>query len=280
MKYILAISGGVDSVVLLDMWSKQHASEHVIVCHFDHGIREESGDDAWFVRALAARYGLEYYEGNAKLGGRASEEAARTARYEFLYRLAEKYQATIVTAHHLDDLVETVAINLHRGTGWRGLAVLNRQGIARPLLNMTKRELYEYALTHHLEWVEDRTNHNRRYLRNQIRLLTYNLSAEIKQKLHHLRDEQVRIAHEIEAETAAGSRLNAQTRHRYIMSDTMVARELLRAYLVSMNLPTLTTPRADRLLLAIKTARTGSKIDAGQGIIVKFSSREFVAKML
>ncbi|HEX6258362.1 MAG TPA: tRNA lysidine(34) synthetase TilS, partial [Candidatus Saccharimonadales bacterium] len=121
--YVVAVSGGVDSIVLLDMLAGQAGLE-LIVAHFDHGIRQDSTEDAEFVRAAAQRYSLPFELGQATLGPGASEEAARTARYSFLRSIAKKYQARIVTAHHADDVIETIAINVARGTGWRGLVSL------------------------------------------------------------------------------------------------------------------------------------------------------------
>ena len=97
MNYIVAVSGGVDSVVLLDMLSKtQHK---LIVAHVDHGIRgEESTADARFVAALARRYQLPFVSTELHLGAHASEETAREKRYEFLFGEAEKYRAVVVTA--------------------------------------------------------------------------------------------------------------------------------------------------------------------------------------
>ena len=114
MNYIVAVSGGVDSVVLLDMLSKtQHK---LIVAHVDHGIRgKESAADARFVAALARRYQLPFVSTELHLGAHASEETAREKRYEFLFGEAEKYRAVVVTAHHRDDIIETFLLNLFHG---------------------------------------------------------------------------------------------------------------------------------------------------------------------
>src|SRR5690606_26701133 len=106
MKYIVAVSGGVDSVVLLDMLSKKTEHE-LIVAHFDHGIRPDSHEDAAFVQKLAQRYGHTFEMKREELGAYASEATARERRYAFLGALAKKHQAAVMTAHHLDDLVET-----------------------------------------------------------------------------------------------------------------------------------------------------------------------------
>ena len=92
MAYLVAVSGGVDSVVLLDVMAAQ-AAEPLIVAHVDHGIRgEASAADARFVAALAAHYGLPFVSTQLKLGPNASEAAAREARYDFLLDAAAQYQ--------------------------------------------------------------------------------------------------------------------------------------------------------------------------------------------
>lgn len=272
MNYIVAVSGGVDSVVLLDKLSK--TADRLIVAHFDHGIREGSSDDAAFVGALAEVYGTTFELGTATLGPDASEELARNHRYDFLYDVAARHDARIVTAHHLDDMVESIAINLTRGTGWRGLAVMNRQDIERPLLSMTKGDIYEYALQNKLEWVEDETNLTNAYLRNRVRQHTMGLSNDIKQRLAELRDQQVVLSKEIQAEARG---LVSSSRHVITMIDEDAAVELLREQLRKYGLG-LPRPNLLRLLLAIKTARPGTVYQGGQGVEVSFTRRDFIVK--
>ena len=88
-KYIVAVSGGVDSVVLLDLLSK--TDSELVVAHFNHGIRNNSGEDADFVKQLAKKYKLDYEEEKANLGPNASEEIARKARYDFLNKITRKH---------------------------------------------------------------------------------------------------------------------------------------------------------------------------------------------
>ena len=144
MQYILAVSGGVDSVVLLDMVARRRPGP-LLVAHFDHGIRPTSAEDAKFVGQLAAQYQLPYISQREALGRSASEATARYHRYAFLHQLAAQYGGTLMTAHHLDDVVETIALNLQRGTRWRGLAGLSDPRISRPLIGRTKQQLYTYA---------------------------------------------------------------------------------------------------------------------------------------
>jgi tRNA(Ile)-lysidine synthetase-like protein len=271
MKYILAVSGGVDSVVLLDMLARKKEHE-VIVAHFDHGIREESAVDARFVKALALRYGVTFESKREELGSNSSEAMARERRYNFLREVASKYSATIATAHHQDDLIETIVINLIRGTGWRGLAVLNDKTIKRPLLHYTKHNIYEYALKNNLEWVEDETNHSNVYLRNRVRPRAARLNLSIRQRLVELWRQQQQLATTIDE---LATRLPMVSRYFMTMIDDAVAIELLRAELGQKGL-SLTRPQRQRLLYAIKTAKPGDQFEAGQGVTVNFTLREYV----
>ena len=167
MRYVLAISGGVDSVVLLDVMSR--TEKDIVVAHFDHGIRQDSAADARFVEALAAKYRAQYIGQREELGADASEEQARERRYAFLNDIAADFGGTVATAHHQDDIVETVALNLRRGARWRGLAGMSDSRILRPLSSWTKQQVYEYAAKHRLEWCEDETNSSEKYTRNILR---------------------------------------------------------------------------------------------------------------
>ena len=203
MKYILAISGGVDSVVLLHMIARRRIltdavfPDDFVVAHFDHGVRgADSTHDAEFVRDLAASYGVEFVLGRAKLSPNCSEELARKKRYEFLY--SNDNEDVLVTAHHADDLLETILINLIRGTGWRGLAPMQNVRVVRPLLYMTKVEIVQYAIDNGLEWVEDITNFSPNYFRNRLRDLTYKMSPETRTEMMNLYRKQRILREEIE----------------------------------------------------------------------------------
>lgn len=181
-QYIIAVSGGVDSVVLLDALSG-HAGLDLIVAHFDHGIRPDSYKDAAFVERLAKDYGLAYEWERRELGPDASEATARKVRYDFLHRMNDHYGADgIITAHHQDDLIETAVLNVLRGTKRRGLVSLQSgNGIERPLLNVSKDQILNYAKKNHLEWREDSTNTDTKYKRNSIRQkLKKSLTPELR----------------------------------------------------------------------------------------------------
>lgn len=280
-KYILAVSGGVDSVVMLDMAWRQHAPQQLIVAHFDHGIRANSALDARFVAGLAEKYGCVFRAQRAELGAGASEDKARRARYDFLFSLAREYGAEIWLAQHRDDVVESVAINLARGTGWRGLAVMSREGLKRPIIALTKREIYAYACQNRLEWVEDETNEKDYYLRNRLRRKIFeNISGEVRAKIAQLRGEQVRLKRTIFAEGASLLPDSRQARYFLAQISPMVAEELLRIIIEQQTGVLITRPQAARALIAIKTLPVGARCDVTEGIYLLMTQKGFEIRQI
>lgn len=271
MNYLVAVSGGVDSVVLLDMMHRVAPSQ-IVVAHFDHGIREDSAEDEKFVKTLAAQYDVPYVSKREVLGKSASEQLARARRYAFLKEQAKKHNAKIVTGHHLDDLVESVAINLHRGTGWRGVAVFGANDVSRPLVHMPKIDVIKYAKQRGLQWREDSTNASTKYLRNQLRTRTKELTVEQKRQIHALQATQKHLKEEIFKEAVALIGVGPEySRYLFVHMPIAVAIECLR-YVTRHRL---TRPQLERMLHVIKTASPNSKFEAGMGITVHFSTRYF-----
>lgn len=266
MKCVVAVSGGVDSVVLLDMLVVE-GKHDLAVAHFDHGIREDSADDAQFVAALAKKYGLPFETKREELGKTASEELARERRYAFLRAVAKKHQATIATAHHMNDVAETIAINILRGTGWRGVAVL-ASDIYRPLLAMTKKEIVAYAQKKNIMWHEDSTNASDTYLRNRLRVKLTDEDTVLQ--LAALRARQVELKNAIDRE--AREQLDAlggeYSRYFFTHIADAVAVELLRCLAVNTFGHSLPRPQLERALLAIKTARHGAVFPFGSAQLV------------
>lgn len=181
MPNTIAVSGGVDSVALLDFLVRQNSGAGAfVVAHFNHGTRPSADTDAAFVRQLAQHYGLPFVEQKVALGADASEATARTARYAFLNSVAKGDK--VYTAHHLDDLIETIAINLLRGTGWRGLTPFWRSNTVQPFLQLgwTRQDILRYAAKHQLTWRQDPTNVEMNYLRNRLRPQTQDLPRSVK----------------------------------------------------------------------------------------------------
>jgi tRNA(Ile)-lysidine synthetase-like protein len=268
--YIIAVSGGVDSVVLLDMLYK-HKIGPIVVAHVDHGMRGESKEDARFVRTLADSYGYKYELKELALGKEASENTARQARYEFFRALQKVYHGPIVTAHHADDVIETVVLHMQRGTGWRGLAVFGATDVYRPLTNFFKTELIDYAKIHELGWREDRTNAEPTYARNRIRPHVANLPVSTKLELLALWRTQKELAKNIDAEV---DRFITYRRYFYIMASPDVAREVMRATLLKEGISR-TRPQIDAAVQACKTAKSGAKHSLGRRVSMVFDVRDF-----
>lgn len=181
---ILGVSGGADSLCLLDLMVKTGLP--LVVAHFDHQLRAESGADAEKVKTLAQKYGLKFCLGNGKVSEYAQinklsiEEAARYCRYRFLFDIAGENQAeAVAVAHTADDQVETVLMHLMRGTGLSGLKGMTSRSILpewnaripliRPLLDIWKEEIQAYCLSNQLEPLIDQTNQDVTYFRNRLR---------------------------------------------------------------------------------------------------------------
>jgi len=268
-------------VVLLDMVAKGQLLEpgELVVAHFDHGIRGGSARDAEFVQKLATKYGLEFRLGQGHLGPEASEDLARRKRYEFLKACYpdpspnlvrdQNGESFIVTAHHQDDLLETIAMNLIRGSGWRGLAPFASADIMRPLLGLTKAEIVNYAIENNLNWVEDETNYSAKYFRNRVRNLTARLTAAQRQRLLELNQEQIKLRGEIEnllesSLTANAKQSSAESDNSYKIKEltklpTNVAIEILRQITGAK----LTTPQLKRLLKNLGNAKSGDIFQPG-----------------
>ncbi len=182
---LIGVSGGRDSVALL------HALVHagwreLTICHLDHGLREESAEDARFVTELAARFNLPIALTREDVGARAKtsrqsiETAAREARYEFFARIAqERHTSRLFLAHHADDQAETFLMRLLRGSGVAGLRGMHpetmrtingvRLQIVRPLLSVWRSEIDQYIAEHDLPFREDTSNTDIRHTRNRLR---------------------------------------------------------------------------------------------------------------
>lgn len=279
MRCIVAVSGGIDSVVLLDTLVRAGGHE-LIVAHFDHGIRDDSAADSRFVRELAKKYGLPFVAIREELGAQASEELARDRRYNFLRHVARECNGIIVTAHHGDDVVETITINHLRGTGWRGLAVLNAPDIFRPLLARTKQDIRDYALAHRLEWVEDSTNASTDYLRNRLRRkISTAISETDHQAIRDLRQRQVALKKEIDKESEAFiSATNEYSRYFFTHLESELAIELLRRAIATVSGTNPTRPQAERALIAIKTARANTQYEVGSKVRLRFTTRTFIVE--
>jgi len=293
-KYVLAVSGGVDSMTLLDLLAKQAKSQkpkakssdiqlsanglQLVVAHFNHGIRPDSAEDEKLVAETALKYKLPLEVGHGKLGAGASEETARAARYKFFESVAKKHKAKgVITAHHQDDLIETAFINILRGTGRAGLSSIRSSKIYRPLLHVPKKEILAYAKKNKIQWRDDSTNGDTRYLRNYIRIhimpcLTNEKKAEIVNNL----DKVAKVNKLIDEEIATLSHIyleNRLDRRAYTMLPTQVGEELLMNWLRRNGLGQFDRRTIKRLGVAIKTGQPGSEHDIISGRKLKLTGR-------
>lgn len=196
---IVAVSGGADSLCLLHLLLDSGIK--LIPAHLDHQIRKVSADQAAQVHALLLTWGLDCEMGKVDIPDVARkdklsiEEAARNCRYEFLFDLARKQKAqAILTAHHLDDQVETVLMHFLRGSGLNGLTGMSQNDflphfskeipVWRPLLPFGKEEIQDYCQRNGIQPIEDESNQDRRYYRNKLRL---DLIPEIEKVQPHFR---------------------------------------------------------------------------------------------
>jgi tRNA(Ile)-lysidine synthase len=183
---VVALSGGADSVALLDalVSLRKRRGFELVAAHLDHGLRPESADDARFCEELCQRLGVPIRTGHSDVRARAererrgTEDAARRERYLFLRRVARETGAdAIATAHNRDDQAETLLLRLLRGSGRFGLGAMRARtrGIVRPLLTSSRQEVLSYLEERGLPWREDATNADPRYFRNRVRheLLPY-----------------------------------------------------------------------------------------------------------
>lgn len=265
--YVVAVSGGVDSMVLLDVLRRLPGLQ-LVVAHFDHGIRSDSAEDRRLVEEVAYAHGLEFACESGHLGAEASEDTARRARYDFLQRVRTSYGAeAIVTAHHQDDALETAVHNLLRGSGRLGVTALrSRDKLVRPLLHVSKAEVLAYARKHGLRWREDSTNTDMRYRRNYIRHniianLTPNQREELLQHIRRLEQLNAEIDTHLTELLPMLSSGDGLRRHWLIMLPHDVSREVLAAWLRKHGILELTSMMLERLVMAAKTYRPGKQAD-------------------
>ncbi len=176
-KLLVAVSGGVDSMVLCDLLVKAKMNFSVAHCNFQ--LRgKNSEEDEEFIRNycdenkipfFAEKFNVKQYK---ESGNYSTQMAARELRYNWFNGLISEYQFDyLLTAHHLNDSLETFLINLSRGTGINGLKGIRNQEsqILRPLLPYSKAQILQYAVKYNLQWREDKSNSETDYVRNKIR---------------------------------------------------------------------------------------------------------------
>ncbi len=176
-RLLLAVSGGVDSMVLMHLFHK--LPYKFLVAHVNYNLRgEDSGKDAQLVESSCQDLGIEFLYKNvdtrdiSEKSNKSIQMVARDVRYEWFEELMKVHELDyILTAHHADDNLETALFNLTKGTGisgLRGIPIRNEKRV-RPLISFSKESIYEYAKEKGIVWREDKTNDDPKYTRNRIR---------------------------------------------------------------------------------------------------------------
>lgn len=208
-KALVAVSGGPDSVALLDLLCRGQSLHglELVAAHFDHGIHPDSRQIAERVASLAATYGISCLMGQGDLGPGTTETTARSARRRWLLEAARQHAVKyLVTAHHADDQVETVLMRFLAGSGSIGLAGIQpRQGPwIRPLLAIDKHELAGYVEVRGLETWTDPANAEVRHLRSWLRVAVLPL---LESRIPRLRENLTRAASVLREQRAAWDQL-------------------------------------------------------------------------
>ena len=205
---LVAVSGGLDSIVLLDLLHHTLAgARELIVAHADHGIHPDSAAVAAKVAALARALGLRCEIGRLGLGADTGETAARQARYAWLSLVREELGATVVfTAHHADDQAETILMRALEGSGPAGLSGMRAVSgaLVRPLLPFRRAELARYARERGLEVWMDPANSDPRHLRSWIRC---DLLPAIRRRLPRVEERLRRLGAEAARDRVAWDQL-------------------------------------------------------------------------
>lgn len=175
-KLLLAVSGGIDSMVLLDLF--QQLNYDIAIAHCNFQLRGmESDADELFVKSEAEKFSIPNYiirfdtENYSKENKLSIQLAARKLRYDWFQEIISLGFDYVLTAHHLDDNVETFLINFIRGTGLEGLTGIPAQNanIVRPMLPFSREEIDNYAKANNIQWREDSSNASDKYFRNKLR---------------------------------------------------------------------------------------------------------------
>jgi len=190
-KYLLAVSGGIDSMVLFDLFLKNNINFSVASCNFQ--LRgKDSDNDLKFVENICIKNSINFYstvldvDKLSTMRKISTQMAARELRYDFFKKILEKHKYSyIVTAHHLDDNIETIIFNFIKSTGYKGLVGIpfNKNKILRPLINTSKEEIEDYAVSNNISWRLDKSNNSNKYSRNKIRNEVIPLLKEINPSL-------------------------------------------------------------------------------------------------
>ena len=267
----VAVSGGIDSVVLLHVLRQLGHACHV--AHVDHGLRgSESDGDRAFVEDLAHREGLPFrsvrVDPKAAAKGVSVQMAARELRYGWFKELLREGPSVMALGHHRDDAVETLLLNLMRGTGslgWQGIppvTMLQEGRFCRPLLRISRKQIAAYAKEHGLAFREDASNTDPKYLRNRVRHELLPLLENMRPGSTTVLAREVELLSELSKASAQQIAREAQGVKREGDAVTRIPlaqlRESVAPHLLLMHLLRDTTMHPDQLDQMVEAAQQGS----------------------
>lgn len=269
-KTLVAVSGGVDSMVL---WHLMHESKHLYgIAHVNFSLRgKESDADEALIKQVAQEREIPFYskkvdtEKYAAENGLSIQMAARELRYDFFKELAQEFRYDCLsTAHHLEDDFETLLLNLNRGTGVKGLAGIRSTAKRfRPLLSFTKAEIREYADQNDVEFREDKSNESTTYDRNWFRHKIIDTWKQrnpailntMRQNLNHLKQTYDILEEFVQKES---NQLQTELKEGYIEFATIDELDRKNFYLFHVLSPLgFTVVQIDSMLTCIKKKQVG-----------------------
>jgi tRNA(Ile)-lysidine synthase len=244
-KYLVAVSGGIDSMVLVDLLLEAKIPFSIAHCNFQ--LRgKDSDEDENFIHRFADQRNIEFFvkqfdvEAFKKSGNYSTQMAARDLRYAWFQELKEEFHFDyLLTAHHLNDSLETFLINLSRGTGIDGLkGITSKNGwVLRPLHSFSKKSIKEYADQNSIKWREDISNSGNDYVRNKIRHQIEPTLKEIHPEFMNNFHETLRILHHQSqmlhrhVEDLKKNLIQQEGNHQYVLIDDLADLNPLRSYL-------------------------------------------------
>lgn len=285
---ITATSGGPDSMALLSLLIKLSKTKKItIICaHVNHNLRKESQEEAIMVEKYANENNLifekmeiNHYKGN-------TENYARTQRYNFFEKLIKKYNATyLLTAHHGDDLTETILMRMVRGSslkGYSGFQEITDNGtykIYRPLITKTKDELLNYVKTNNIPYAVDKTNFSEEYTRNRYRLNILPILKKENKSVHlkFLKFSETLKLYDDHINKEANEKLNKVYQNNNLNlklfenEDELIKRKILYQILNNLyykNISLITDNHVELILNIIESSRPNLKINLPSKVLV------------
>jgi len=306
-KLLLAVSGGPDSLAMLDLFYrfKNDFELEIAAAHLDHMFRDESKSEADFVEAFAKKKGIPFFKKRVNLpeiikkNSLSAEAAARKERFKFFKVITEKHNFDLLAlAHHRDDQAETVLLNLFRGSGLKGLSGIQKKAefngiqIIHPLLNFKKKEILNYCYQKNLQPRFDSSNQKNIYSRNIIRNEIFPI---VEQKINSkARDVIARSSNLLEAENNFLEQLAAIEYKKIIKEENdkkiiidfnkfknieqVLQRRIYRMIYdqLNNNLDDLYLDHIFEIEKLIKNIKTGRGVDIASGIRVEISYSNLV----